>query len=560
MIRENLPFVGEQGLPGSLAGPNAYRHKSAKLALQNPVEPSHHGEGASFNNSSINIELGKSDNSISKILLKHNRVAEAARLFPAQGSRPAFAQRHPWIARFFSVSAAILAAPFIITATIVTGPALMLLAACSDRFSRWIGKSWYGRCLWGELADSMATDEISRDKRLVLGALSFIGITSVLGIRRTYEEVFESLDTYSLPPRLDRAAKAQGSRLSPRMYTLGEAEQSGQIPFFRNGERMGCVRADVLSSSDRPVHALFDMDDDPYTGIGPDITGLTCCAYYNGLPLDIVPQAQDLLIRQGDAGNCYALTILYGLLQNGRLNAKLSEKCHFNRDGSLTIVLSNTRDVVKSLERGGLAEYMKNQGYAISKDSRHIEVTLSEKKLGEILAEQQGKDQFSRTCSNSLFVLVMEHFIGNLVRLKADTSELEPSLRLQSIPHRDRIPDAGELVANLFACSMEAAFWPGMPQTELSRLLKKYKSTDCLRDIDRRAKPGFIYLSLELDNDDGSAPERHAFALQDVELDERGEVQGVVLINPHDTGLPEKLSLMELRRRGAIICKVESVH
>jgi hypothetical protein len=501
----------------------------------------------------IAIEVPGQNHANSSVVVIGNQMAVAADPIPRQATERSFAQRHPFLARLIAISVAVLAAPLIWVANVFPGLVLMFFAAFSDRFATWIGDSRLGRCLWGDIADGMARNNESKLARGGWAALSIIGGGSGLGIAGTYDEVLAWLSSISL--RAIPEDSAQSKKNAPLVGRNGIVKnlQENRDVLYQSGQVIGLMRSGHFeNAAHQKENFLCDLDGQLFTGIAPSADGHEMCAYDNGLPLSVVPKSENIYLLQGMTGDCYALTIMYGLLKNETLNTTLSRNCKLNRDGSLTIDFPNTSALLKSISRGFALPQMEQKGYELSADSNKIRVDISRSKLEGILKFEQGKNKQGRAISNSLFVLAMEHFIGNLIKDDIEQVELNTSFEAHS---NKRIWNHEDLVANLFSCSRKEVIRPSTKYGDkLDEVLIKYKKTNrCLNDIGKSGNPGFIKFGMVFDITEGPDSLHHAYALHHVNVENDDKVASVVLVNPHNTMKHETVTIEDLKNRQVTI-------
>ena len=291
----------------------------------------------------------------------------------------------------------------------------------------------------------------------------------------------------------------------------------------------------------------------PFSGMASDGLG-NMQAYAKGLKLVPLPDSyQALIVKQQGVCDCYALTIMYGLLSNRDTFSRVQKDCHFEKDGSFTVQLTVSKDVkyngLVALENKEVQERMQREGYAVTISKKDqdiaIKVTIKPGKLDSILRSTD------TVISNSMFIVAMEYVLGNMVRdVKNNEKAAEdPTV----IAHRgvNRAEGSNEMVGNLLG-------YTGKPlrysrEEELVAFLDTNDKAG--RGLKRLAttntNEGFVYVGIEWGEKINNAYHgRHALALYSVLRERNDSVVGVYLVNPHDTSAqPRYFTVKELMDR-----------
>ncbi|WP_250480002.1 MULTISPECIES: hypothetical protein [unclassified Caballeronia] len=290
---------------------------------------------------------------------------------------------------------------------------------------------------------------------------------------------------------------------------------------YYNGEHVAikCKGKFFQSTPSASGHDLF-------TGIAPSEDGQALCAYKNGEKLDLLPErAEDFHFKQGRIGDCYLLSTLKAAIDQPLLD-KLKQSTHLRADGSLEIELHHPA-AHKGLHEGILS-YMKDHGYHVTQGLNILNVTVSREKLQEILDEKKS------VSSSSLYLHVMEHVVGNL--LKQENSKTRGIL-MNSI----EVAGAGgciredEIVVSLLGKKLEPLNKPYLEMTPEDKILEIKKQ--------RLLKNDASYTVAMYTKDAG-----HVWVLKDV-ICNTDRVLALELINPHDTTKVETFKWDDINKR-----------
>lgn len=501
----------------------------------------------------IQIEVPRDDKRGESNVLQNNNVAKVFDPVVSRGAtEPSFAQRHPTLTKLFAGFVAVLAFPVILAVSLVVTPFLMGAAlfskTCgSGELAKDIGSTTLAKMLWGSVADDM-TNGSSHSGLMALSVLPISAplVYSGLGAAYVYKQICDKLFQSPLPT----VSNANFPKSEPQKNQGGRAEletdhvkpeklRDKPVSAFHDakGEQIGYV--------DEEGH-VYDRDGKPFNGVAPELDGNGMAAYgvigndENNKPiakrLDIIPSPDKLWIKQGRTGDCDILTIMNGLLKQPAINRQFADNCLFKVDGSLVMKLPKTELIEKNLQSRWYQ--MAPKGYAISASDDAIFVQVSKEKLNQILQVKQmvdgdpsGENVFlgKRAMSNSLFVIVMEHLIGNM-NMYPDPEDIPKQGGLNesfeanwSFKHGYRSTPQIEAAA-LLGCNVK--HYGGCEQNQI---IKWESEKKCLTDSQASSAPGIIICK-------GVEPHLgHFYALHDTVKNNEGEIVSVRMVNPWDT-------------------------
>lgn len=320
------------------------------------------------------------------------------------------------------------------------------------------------------------------------------------------------------------------------------------------------------------------------------------CKLQNYAPTaaSLVHRSDSYLIEQGKTGDCYALAVMMGVMNNPAMQKKIEGMAEVTQDNQLRLKFEvqptafNIRDIhlwdfddSLGLDQETLATicaddaelaFMRDKGYDMTLTNSVLQVDISEDKLKQIIAETRSAH------TNSLIVNILEHFSGNLLLRLDEVGEETEFVQLEKdsaadsgfalidharvrhsglrsnresiLAHKDRAGSYDPLIANLLG--YEGGKFSARPHNvaELSAQLMGFDRRE--RCLESGGANGFVYVGMKYGQADahGDIHGQHALLLQRIEYNAEKQPVGVFLQNPwanrHD---PEYFSVADLMNR-----------
>lgn len=261
-------------------------------------------------------------------------------------------------------------------------------------------------------------------------------------------------------------------------------------------------------------------------------------------------------MHQHRVKDCSILALMIGIFSSPGANVRIEKMCSINDHGDLVMKLDFS-GIDPFLQSKESLRYLKDKGITIdiAKGGGSSTVTFSGKKMAYIIgAHHQTRhgNKIKGVTTNSLFIIAMEHLIGNFAALRQGDKPPKNGMSLHAFNQKINSSLLYEWVSKLLNYKNAYSKSGGViyPR-KMSHMLKYCEDFDAQKiGTAYHQDKGAVVVSIDQGKVDsyGQMHGRHAFALNKVVRDpETNQIVALELINPWDR--KETYTLEDLLKR-----------